>query len=281
MNPSDLLVVIAIGAGLYAILVSLTKQKQFLLKAVNPNRITWLLAGISVLWVGLSLMRIEAQSWNLEVWSTLLQQLITDAPTPPRVKIAAIAIFFSTLLILLVLWCVLVFPRDPTTFRFPGQRASALRHYVRQKGGLDFALLSWGNGEVIHEQVDARKIESWCRYLPMIVPPGQSPRHRTLQEQLDNWRQSARNIHGEKQTLDRMLSRANQGGNRRFVFDCDYGGLFFWYLRPPDSASPVENGLFLFGATLNQGEMSNGRAEQRFQMLYQALQNIENSVRIQ
>jgi len=101
LNPSDLLVVIAIGAGLYAILISLTKQKQFLLKAVNPNRITWLLAGVSVLWVGLSLMRIEAQSWDLEVWGKLLQQLVTDAPTPPRVKIAAIAVFFSTLLIFL------------------------------------------------------------------------------------------------------------------------------------------------------------------------------------
>lgn len=281
MNPSDLLVVIAIGAGLYAILISLTKQKQFLLKAVNPNRITWLLAGVSVLWVGLSLMRIEAQSWDLEVWGKLLQQLVTDAPTPPRVKIAAIAVFFSTLLIFLVLFCVLAFPRDPTTFRIPGERASALKHYVRQKGGLDFALLSWGNGKVIHEQIDARKIEAWCGHLPMIVPPGQVPRYRSVQDQVESWRQLARNIHGEKQTLDRMLAQANQGNNRRFVFDCDYGGLFFWYLRPPDPGNSVENGLFLFGATLSQREMSNGRAEQRFLMLYHALNNIEKSVRIE
>ena len=37
-------VVVAFGSGLYAVIVALTGQRTFLLRAVNPHRITWLLA---------------------------------------------------------------------------------------------------------------------------------------------------------------------------------------------------------------------------------------------
>lgn len=280
MDLSDLLIVVAIGSGMYAILVSLTSQRQFLLKAVNPNRVAWALAGISVFWVGLSLMRWEAQSWEARVWLKVLNQLITDAPTPPRVKIAALALAFGLLLFLLVIWCVVAFPKDPTSFRQPKDRAAALKHYVRHNAGLDFALVALGDGEILAEKADVKKMGGRCAHLPKVALNGQAPRIRATEDQLESWRKLARRIHQEKKHLDDVLAVAHQGRNRRIVFDCDYGGIFFWYLRPPDLDNPVDQGIYLFAATLNQSEMSSGNAERMFQLLYEALANIEKSVRI-
>jgi len=280
MNPTDLLVVVAIASGIYAILVTLTRQKQFLVKAVNPHRAAWAIASVSVFWVGVSLMRMEAQNWRAETWMELFQQLVTDAPTPPRVKIAALAFFMSLLLGALVLWCWLAYPRDPTSFRLPKDRAAAFRHFVRNHKGLDYALLGWGDGEISIEQHAAKRIQAWFEHLPKIQSAGQKPRLRTLEDQLKFWRETAANIHKERAILDAVIAPANQGHNKRIVFDCDFGGLFFWYLRPPDPQSKLDQGMFLFGATLNQSEISTGRAELHFSYLFQALMNIEKSVRI-
>jgi hypothetical protein len=73
---------------------------------------------------------------------------------------------------------------------------------------------------------------------------------------------------------------AHQGHNRRLVFDCEYGGLFFRYLRLPDPVNQLDTGLYLFGATLNQTEMTNGRAEQHFLLLLEALHHIDRAVRV-
>lgn len=40
MNFSDLLVGFALGTGQYALLVALTGQRQFLLRAANPHLLT-------------------------------------------------------------------------------------------------------------------------------------------------------------------------------------------------------------------------------------------------
>ena len=80
--------------------------------------------------------------------------------------------------------------------------------------------------------------------------------------------------------LDQLVETAHQGHNRRLVFDCEFGGLFFRYLRLPDPATKVDIGLYLFAATLNQTEMTTGRAEQHFQLLLDALHHIDRAVRV-
>jgi hypothetical protein len=280
MNFSDLFVVVALGSGLYAILVAITGQRQFLKKAVNPHRLTWLLAGLSVLWVGLSLMRWEAKTWEWEAWGNLFAQLVTDAPTPGRVKVASIALFLSTLLIVLVLWCVVMLPRDPTTFRRPSDRKAAFRYYVRLRGGLDFALLALGDGEQLELEADLKQIDAWCIHLPKVKIGDEPAKQRTAKDQVEYWRHLAGQIHRRMGELDAMVEPAHQGHNRRLVFDCEYGGLFFRYLRVPDPTNAVDTGLYLFGATLNQMEMTNGRAEQHFQLLLEALNHIDRSVRV-
>lgn len=280
MNFSDLFVVVAVGSGLYAVLVAITGQRQFLLKAVNPHRLTWLIAGLSVLWVGLSLMRWEAKTWKLEVWLSLFAQLVSDAPTPGRVKVASVALFFASLLIALVVWCTLVFPRDPSSFGRPKDRKAAFRYYVRLRGGLDFAMLALGDGERLEEEVNLKQIDAWCMNLPKVQVGNEPAKARTGKDQAEFWRCVAARIHERMKDLDALVEMAHQGHNRRLVFDCEYGGLFFRYLRLPDPVNKVDTGLYLFGATLNQTEMTNGRAEQQFQLLLEALHHIDRSVRV-
>jgi hypothetical protein len=280
MNFSDLLVVIGLLSSLYGVLVALTSRQQFLLKAVNPHRVTWLIAAVSVLWVGLSLMRWEAGSWDVNDWVPLLRQLVSEEPTSSRVKVASLALLFGVLLTVLVVWCVLFYPRDPTTFRRPGDRRAALRYYVRSlRGGLDFAQLRLGDGEVLEEEAAMHQVQAWCVNLPKVKGDA-GARPRTAEDQVAFWREMAARIHQRMKDLDGLVAAANQGHNRRLVFDCEFGGLFFRYLRPPDPASEVDTGLYLFAATLNQTEVTTGREGQHFQMLLEALNHIDRAVRV-
>ncbi|MCI0681542.1 MAG: hypothetical protein L0Y71_05525 [Gemmataceae bacterium] len=280
MNFTDLFVVVAVGSGLYAVLVAVTRQRHFLVKAVNPHRLTWLIGGVSALWAGLTLMRWEAGTWDLSTWGTLFAQLISEAPTPARVKVASVALFLGLLLIALVCWCVAFYPRDPTSFRRPKDRRAALRYYVQLRGGLDFAILSLGDGEPLAEEADLRGIQAWSENLPKVKVGDEPPRSRTAQDQVEFWRQTAARIHQGMKDLDQLIATAHQGHNRRLAFDCEFGGLFFRYLRLPDPANQVDTGLYLFAATLNQMEMTNGRAEEHFQYLLEALHHVDRAVRV-
>src|SRR5262245_33622634 len=102
MNLSDLFVVVALGSALYGVIVAVAGRRQFLAKAVNPHRLSWLVAAVSLLWVGVGLMRWEAQSWDPEAWSRMLAQLVTDTPTPPQVKAASVAVLLSLVFLGLV-----------------------------------------------------------------------------------------------------------------------------------------------------------------------------------
>lgn len=280
MNLSDLFVVLAIGSGLYAIVVALAGRRHFLLRGVNPYRGTWLVAAVSVLWVGLSLMRWEAGTWELPAWGHLFSQLVTDTPTPPRVKAASVALLFGLLLITLVVWCVATLPRDPSTFADPEDRKKAFRYYVSQlRGGLDFAVLEMGDGERLEEEANLRQIASFCHHLPKVKLADEVPRLRTPIDQVEFWRQAAQQIHARMNDLDALIEVAHHGHNHNLVFDTEYGGLFFRYVRLPDPREKVDTGLYLFGATLNQAEMTNGRAQQQFQLLLDALHHIDRAIR--
>lgn len=281
MNLTDLSVVLGLASALYALLVSIVGRRNFLVKSVNPHRITWLIVSVSVFWVGVSLMRWEAKSWDLDTWGRLIAQLVIEAPTPARVKVASLAFLFSILIGSLLLWCVVFLPRDPSTFRRPKDRRVAFRYYVSKlRGGLDYAMLALGDGERLEEATNMRQVRAWCPHLPK-VKSGDGPLHiRDADEQVERWRQLAAQIHQHIEELDRLIEPAQQGRNRRLIFDTEFGGLFFRYLRQPDPRNPHDTGLYLFGATLNQMEITNGRAEHHFQLLLEALKHIERSVRV-
>jgi hypothetical protein len=282
MNFTDLFIVIALASGLYALVVAVTRRRHFLTRAVNPHRATWLIAAAGVLWVGVGLLRWEAQSWDLATWGSLLRQLVTHDPTPPRVKVASMAIFLGLTFGTLVLWCVLFMPRDPSTFWRPEDRRRAFRYYVvRLRGGLDYALLACGDGEALEEAASLKQICRHCQHLPKVQPAeAEPPRVRTADDQVQFWRTMAGLIHGRMAELDALIENAHQGRNRRLVFDAEYGAFFFKYLRLPDPRSKIDTGLYLFGASLNQVEVDNQAAEQHFQLLLEALQHIDRGIRV-
>jgi hypothetical protein len=281
LNFSDLFVVIALASALYGLIVALTRQRQFLVKAVNPHRGTWLLAALAMLWVGVSLLRWEANTWELKTLLGQLNQLVTEEPTPVRVKIGSLAIFLGITFLTLVGWCRLFLPRDPSTFRRPEDRKAAFKYYVSTlRGGLDYALLALGDGEALEEVSNPKQIANRARHLPKVVVDGGEVRIRTVDDQVQFWRQMALTLHKRMAELDSLIATAHQGHNRRIVFDTEYGGFFFKYLRLPDPASPVDSGQFLFAATLNQVEIDNEIAALHFRYLKEAIVFIENGIRV-
>ena len=281
MNFSDLFVVVVLATALYALIVALTGRQHFLTNAVNPYRWTWLIAALSIFWVGVSLLRLEAKTWEFDRWLEMLGQLVTDAPAPVRVKVASVALLLSIVFFSLLVWCWLFFPRDPSAFSKPEHRQSAIRYYVvKLGGGLCYGLLAWGTGERLEEAVDSKQLRRLCPHMPKIQPPAQAPRSRTPEEQIDYWRSLGQRIHLHMGQLDTLIEPTHQGRNRRLVFDTEFGGFFFKYLRLPDPRQPDLPALYLCGATLSQAEMDSRRADHHFQLLITAMQNIERSIRL-
>ncbi len=280
MNYSDLFVVVALVSGLYGLIVALARQRQFLTRAVNPYRLAWLLAGVTSLWCGIGLLRLEAKSWQPEALGEVLASLVTEKPLSTQGKMAAVALMLGTLFIVLVVWCYLNFPRDPSTFRDASQRGKALRYYVTKlSGGLDYAVLMRPGGDRLEEAWYEKHIRATLPHLPRVATPAGEKVPRTADDQIACWRATAEGLHQSMGQLDRIVCPAHQGGNRRIVFDTEYGGFFFSYLRPPIPGTENEP-LYVFAATLNQEAMNSKQADAHFDLLLRALRQIETAVRI-
>jgi hypothetical protein len=280
MNYSDLLVVIALVSGLYGLIVALARQRNFLTKAVNPYRGSWLFAGFTCLWCGVGLLRIEAKSWSPTEIGEVLQALVTDKPLSTQGKAAAVAILLGLLLCILVVWCYFNFPRDPITFRTPKQRAQAMQYYISKlQGGLDYAVLMRPDGERIDEAWHEGHIREAMPHLSRITDGDGTKVHRTFDDQISFWRSAAENMPKSLERLDECVAGAHQGGNRRIIFDTEYGGLFFAYLRPPEKNSDGEE-LFLVAATLSQSAMNTKQADVHFDLMMRALRQIDSNLRV-
>ena len=280
MHYSDLLVVIALVTGLYGLIVALARQRSFLTKAVNPYRGAWLFAGSTCLWCGIGLLRIEAKSWSPPEIGDVLFALVTDKPLSTQGKAAAVAILLGMLLCILVVWCYFNFPRDPITFRSPKQRGKAMRYYISKlKGGLDYAVLMRPDGERIQEAWHEGHIREAMPHLSRIIAGNGDKAHRTLHDQIEFWRAAAQNMPKSLEKLDESVAPAHQGGNRRIVFDTEYGGLFFAYLRWPEKDNDGEE-LFLVAATLSQSAMNTKQADYHFDLMMQALRQIDSNLRV-
>jgi hypothetical protein len=280
MNYSDLFVVLILASGLYGLIVALARQREFLTTAVNPYRGAWLLAGATCLWFGIGLLRLEAKSWAVADWLDVLKALVTDAHLSTQGKVAAVAVILGLLLIVLVVWCRFNYPRDPSTFRRPSQRGRALRYYVTKlKGGLDYAVLMRPGGERLEEAWEPRHIRAALLQLPRVCGPGE-PAARTVDDQIAFWRTTAEHIHQSMAALDAAIAPAHQGGNRRVMFDPEFGGVFFAYLRLPTAGAVDAEPVYLFAAALSQEAINRKIADAHFDLLLRALKQIDNNVRM-
>ncbi len=281
MDFSDLFVVVAVISGLYALIIAIARQKHFLTQAVNPYRRSWLIAGFSLMWVGIGLLRLEAHSWNIAEWRPIIGALVTDKPMSIQAKMATVAIFGGLSFLLVLLWCRLSLPRDPSTFCKPEDRSRAFHYYISKlHTGLDYAVLMRNGGEILEEAWCEAEILRRLEFLPRLECAAGVKRVRSLPDQLAAWRATAISIHKTMDTLDGITGPAKQGPNMRMVFDVEYGGLFFICLQLPDSREKNPDHYYLFAATLNQTEMNNKTADRHFAMLVQSLRNIEDSIRM-
>jgi hypothetical protein len=279
MNYSDLLVVLLLAAGLYGLIVALARQRKFLSHAVNPYRWAWLLAGLTALWFGIGLLRWEAHSWDPHALTAVLASLVTDAPLSTRGKVAVVAVLLGLLFVVLVTWCRFNYPKDPSVFSHPNARGRALRYYVAKlKGGLEYAVLMRPGGERLEETWETRHLRICLPHLPRTNGGGER-NCRSVDDQIAFWRQTAEHIHQSMTTLDAAIAPAHQGSNRGLVFDCEYGGMFFAYLRPPVPGDPDAEPIYLFAATVSQEAVNMKIADNHFDLLLRALKGIDTNVR--
>ena len=80
-------------------------------------------------------------------------------------------------------------------------------------------------------------------------------------------------------TFNAAIAPARQGANRRLLFDCEYGALYFTYLRLPGGGVDAEP-VYLFAAALNQEAVNLKVADAHFDLLLRALKQIDTNVRV-
>jgi magnesium transporter len=276
MNVTDLILVFALVTAAYGVVTLLARHGRVVVEAVNRHRVVWFIAGSVVFAIGVVLVPGATQSGDMPVWGNVLRPLRVDAP--PRALVAWTAIVLGLACIAVAAWCRLALPRAPSSFRCPRDRRAAVHYYVaRPNGGLCYALLASGDGVLLEEEADARKMHADCPHLPSVSSGDELPRCRTPADQIQYWRDLAGQMHRRVAELDALIQCGRQGRSRRIALVAEYGGIFFRYVRPPDPLNTQATSLYLFAATISAAEVDRRRADHHFQLLLEALLNIELS----
>jgi hypothetical protein len=267
-NLTDLTKLVGLSAAAFAVL-RVAVGRPLVAKVINPHRMIWLFAALGFLSGAAGLLRWEAKSADPAAWMAPLRTLVSEEKATAQVMVAAFALFNGLVILGLLGYCLARLPRDPGTFTRPKDRAKVVRYYTVLNGGLDFAALvrlPKADGAVAavlatgvnRKELDARLFE--------LIPS------RTAEQQIQWWTDLAVEVHREMDRLNKVFGAGGQGINRRVLFDVQFGGYLFQYLRPPEIGDDF---LFLFGATLTQAEVRTRRFEEHFELLVQALRNIK------
>ena len=215
----------------------------------------------------------------------LIHKLLSEEKAPPEVIGAVSFVIFALALLMLAGWCWWFLPRAPQTFS-PNPRdlvaeyRRALRHYVRWRGGLDFAALCEvrsGQLRVIAEGSSDRQVLSGLTRLPGLHSPADG--RKEVEGQKQRWRELAAEVFARWSEFGGPLAPARQGVVVGLAFDLRYGALFTEVIEEetgPNTAHPV--GLVLLAATLNQHEVTTLTAARHFSMLSQAIRHIRSGV---
>ena len=215
----------------------------------------------------------------------LLRQLVSEEKARPEVVGAVAFVAFGLAVLLLWFWCYWRLPRDPRTFSpnpkdLPGEYRKALRHFVRWDGGLDYAAVCEvrdGNHTPLAEGADDRDIARGVARLPafgsgvITLDPA-----KMAAEQKERWRLESRRLFDHLGELDELVLPVRQGRNVGLCFDVRYGALFLEVLARPDETGNVW--LYLFGASLNQYEVTTQTASRHFVGLAQAIRHIRGGL---
>ena|GEM_PF-1904682 len=270
---------------LFSYLVSFGSGRP-LVEWINPGRRFLPLLAAGFLGIAYSLL-IRA------VWKygrshlDLLQMLVNEEKATSEVVGAASLTCFALAIIMLYLWSWWNLPRDPRTFsanpkNHVAEYRRALRHYVRWKGGLDYAFLAEIRGgvtAVVAEGSSDRDIRQGLYRLPDV--PNESidrdPR-AALAEQKALWQAQAERIFQDLSHLDGLANAVRQGTNVTLCFDVRFGAFFFELIERDEAKPNAPDCLYLFGATLNEHEVSTMTAGRHFYSLAEAIRFIRRGV---
>jgi hypothetical protein len=111
-----------------------------------------------------------------------------------------------------------------------------------------------------------RVVASSCneKYLEKLLERFAGP-CETVNEQLELWNKLLPKIHAALTSLDEDLVQTGQGENVRAVFDVDMGGFFY---------NRISTHALLFGATLDQAQINNGRCDREMQQMVSEIQAV-------
>ncbi len=98
------------------------------------------------------------------------------------------------------------------------------------------------------------------RLLSRFSGPGSTPA-----EQISLWEQLLPKLHEALIRMDSDLFKVGQGGNVRVVLDVDMGGFFY---------DRINSNTVLFGATLDQLQVNNGRCDKEMRQMVSEIQAV-------
>jgi hypothetical protein len=252
--------------------------------AINPNRKFLPLFAVGLFGAAYSLL-LQGSYYTHKSQAELLSALFTKQAAEPQAVGAVSFVVFALAVLLLWAWCWWNLPRDPKTFNpnpkdLSAEYRRAVGHYVRWRGGLDFAFLCEVRGgahTVLSEGASDKDIARGMSRLPSVgtavftLDPA-----KAVAEQKERWKSEARKVFDHLTELDELVLPIRQGQNVTICFDVRYGAFYFEVLERPEGEDGVW--LYLFAASLNQHEVSTLTAGRHYYALSQAVRHIRGGV---
>lgn len=258
-----------------------------LVEWINPGRHYLPFLAFGLLGLAYTLLARAVQKYDRGYGDLLGALVSTEAARFEVIGTVMFAVLALSVL-LLWFWCKWNLPRDPRTFNpnptdLHAEYGRAIRHFVRWRGGLDYAFLCEvrdGTHTLVAEGADDRDIAVGVGRLPAIGAAAVKldPR-KAAADQKVLWVAQAKRIFDDLPRMDADVIGCRQGANVTLCFDVRYGAFFFEVMERP-TGTPGEDGvwLYLFAACLNQHEVSTMVAGRHFYWLADALRHIRRGV---
>ncbi len=268
------------GAVVMAILAlypifKLLAGEDSLKNVVNGNRKRYLILSFWYFLLACGFLRWETGTMDVIAWANVLSSPVLGRTMTINGMAALLAFAFFLVLLVLVLWCWWALPRDPKTFHGLGDTQSAVDYYTnRRKEGLDFVVVVKQAKK--ESNPDAIEVLAQAAFRQQMVPKlAELGMHHSVEEQIQNWSKWAEGIRQAYAVINDWQSGNSHGEHRGLRLCCVCGGVFLEYLRPPGHTHGFK---YVFAATLERDQITDGTAQEDFGLIVAALRHIENGV---
>lgn len=260
-----------VGVSIYAILISLSAVVRVMAGksvselVINPNRKLMWAMGIGFLIISCKFLFADVGFSLTGVFNELLDLFRERKASYTFTFGLSLAVLGLSALIL-VGKCHLMYPRDPRNFTRPRQRKSALKHYVRLRGGLDGAILLKVTGDWdILEKIEVICRKQLRRHLKELS--WRSDERETVNKEFE----AMKTCHQKMKAIDELIVTLADGKILGLSLDILHGARRLSYLTHRDNPEI----WILYGFTLHEKEYASGSFDEHFRLLERALKSIE------